>query len=391
MKGLLAVKKSGFLILSAVVLLSPVAKGFPEMVRYGVASCGSCHISPNGGGIVSPYGRELSSEFLRMSGGGGESSSNGITPNEETDTLGDFDFLHGAVGLPDWLNIGGDFRAISTSYRAPDVNYQKNKLTQADVEMALTFDRLDIVATGGRLEKSTEAGVEFISRRHYVALKPSEDILFRAGRFFPAYGIGTPEQDIGIKRDLGWGPEQETYNLEMSYFQDRYELIVAGIFGRPDKPDLRREEGFSTKAIFHVQDTYSIGLNLYQGKNQSTERRVFGAYGLLGFTSQLVLLTEVDFQELHAIGKITPVQKGRVIYNKLSYEVSQGLNLIASGEQSHLDLTRPSMLQNTIGVGIQAFPIPHLEFQLQYQKIRDPMISEDTLIDHAWLQAHYYL
>jgi hypothetical protein len=386
------VKKILYLVLCGTVLISPAAHGYPEMIRYGLVSCASCHFSPSGGGLVSSYGREQSSEFLRMFGG----VKSGATDGQDVGSVDqgsaqDFDFLHGTVELPDWLTVGGDIRAVKSTVRSADVNHQSSKLTEADVELALTFSRLDLVASGGRIEKPETGHGEFISRRHYVILNPSEDILFRAGRFFPAFGIGTPEQDIGIKRDLGWGSERETYNLEVVYFHESYEITADAIFGRPDQPNLHREEGFSTKAVIHILETHAIGLNMYQGKNDTTERRLYGIYGLLGLTSQLAFLTEIDFQQLHAFGKVSPLQNGRVIYNKLSYEVTRGLNLTATGEQSFIDVTRPSLLQNTFGAGIQAFPIPHLEIQLQYQKIRDRLVSEKGLIDHAWLQVHYYL
>ena len=41
-----------------------VAQAFPEMIRLGYVNCTSCHVSPNGGGLLTDYGRSISSEAL---------------------------------------------------------------------------------------------------------------------------------------------------------------------------------------------------------------------------------------------------------------------------------------------------------------------------------------
>ena len=41
---------------------------FPEMVRHNYSNCSSCHVSPSGGGVLTQYGRELSSAILSIWG-----------------------------------------------------------------------------------------------------------------------------------------------------------------------------------------------------------------------------------------------------------------------------------------------------------------------------------
>ncbi len=396
MKKLLAGKvRFLFSALGIVVLSSPVY-AYPELIRHGLNSCSSCHFSPSGDGIVSAYGRDLASEYLRMGGGaadtgGDQVRADGDDSGEAVDQLSDFDFLHGAVRLPEWLNIGGDVRTVASSLQGPDINREQMSVDQAEVEVALMFNRIDLIAAGGRREDEADTKVEFASQRHYAVIKPSEDILFRIGRFFPAYGLGIAERGSVIKRDLGWGDDQESYNLEASYFRDRFELMVDGIFGRPDKPDLKREEGFSVKGILHATATHSLGLNAYQGIGENTERTLYGIYALLGFTPKLALLVEVDLQDVKGIDSVLSDRHGRALYSKISYEILQGVNLHAIGQQSFMDADSPSSLQNIVAIGLQMFPWPHLELKAQYERTRNPRISEDRLIDYASLEAHYYL
>src|SRR5271170_3463367 len=79
------------------------AFGFAEMVRHGYTQCTACHVSPAGGGILTAYGRELSSDLL----------STWSRPNEGQ-------FLHSAVGAhlaEKGFLFGGDIRAVQTRFQ----------------------------------------------------------------------------------------------------------------------------------------------------------------------------------------------------------------------------------------------------------------------------------
>ena len=57
----------------------------------GATRCNQCHFAPAGGGPINSYGRDAVGEQLSTFGGNGA-------------------FAHGAVHLPTWLALGGDFR-----------------------------------------------------------------------------------------------------------------------------------------------------------------------------------------------------------------------------------------------------------------------------------------
>jgi hypothetical protein len=366
------------------------AHAFPEMIRAGISSCYTCHHSPSGGGIVTPYGRELSSAFLRMGGETPEAIDEEKVA-EGSDQLGDFDFLNGIVALPEWLNIGGDLRGRASFLKATDVNKKNFALTNADLEFAVDINRIEVVATAGRTERVDVPGVEFISRRHYVAMKPSDDMYFRAGRFFPTFGLGIADRDSAIKRDLGWGPGEETYNAEFVYMQDSYEVFIDGIFGRPDEPDLDREMGFSAKAAFDALDDTSIGINLYQGRTEEETRQVFGVNALVGIASRATILAEADFVDLHFMDTLADPVVGRAFYAKFSYELMAGVSLDLRAEQSHQNLKIAETKSDTFGLGLQAFPVAHVELNAELKMLRDPRIDSDKAALGGYFEVHYYL
>jgi hypothetical protein len=57
---------------SLLLLVSGRAMGFPDLIRHGYTNCIACHVSPNGGGVLTKYGRSLSKELLSTWGREGE-------------------------------------------------------------------------------------------------------------------------------------------------------------------------------------------------------------------------------------------------------------------------------------------------------------------------------
>lgn len=127
-----------FLLLLFLVVSAKQSFGYPEMNRHGYANCTACHVGPNGGGILTPYGRQLSQELLSTWGKEDESK-----------------FLYGIFRLPDWLNLGGDFRAVQTYLNSPKIEQGKFIFMQADLEAAASHKRWHLVATLGRQEPTT--------------------------------------------------------------------------------------------------------------------------------------------------------------------------------------------------------------------------------------------
>src|SRR5690349_16801540 len=92
------------LLVFVLIVFSKAALAFPEMIRNGYVNCAACHYSPSGGGILTPYGRQLSREILSNSGKQGEEA-----------------FLYGLAKSPQWLALGGDIRLLESYRNTPTV------------------------------------------------------------------------------------------------------------------------------------------------------------------------------------------------------------------------------------------------------------------------------
>jgi len=365
-----SMKKFVFLLFLAAVAPTRIL-AFPEMVRHGYPACATCHSSPDGGGVLTEYGRVLSEELLSTWAKEGEGK-----------------FLYGAIGFPEWFSMGGDLRFVGT-YRktsataaATDFMYM-----QGDLEAAARFEKFEAVAALGYRD-ATPSGFpdSLITRRHYVTYRPNEKTSIRGGKFMAAYGIHTPDHVLEIKRGLGWDYETETYNVEGYYLGDGYEVFATGILGRPDLSVPDFEKGAALRGALLLDKSYKLGVSYFFGTNSAQSRHVTGPFAILGITPRLVLMLEADLQLLSVSGTKST---GLYSYARLSYEVVRGLHPFLTHEVGLDDLSATGTRSRyTYGVGVQWFPRPHFDFQLIYQLRK---IQPGGDVNFGWLMVHTYL
>lgn len=346
------------------------------MVRYGYINCITCHVSPHGGGVLKEYGREISREVL---------STWGQENTEESK------FAYGLVKPPDWLNVMGTYRGVEAYQNTPYISQAKYIYMQGDIEASATYKKFTLDASLGYEDKTldTTALDHLISRTHYIMYQPTDEYEIRFGRFFPNFGINTPDHVIPTKADLGWDEGQETYNLELGLINDKWNVFVTGIFGRPDHASYNREMGFMMNPSYAVGDTYKVGLSYEYGTASAYTRNVGGPWGILGFTKHFFLLTEWDLQQ-QTLSANSTSQIGGVDYNRLDYEFVQGFHVYLTQDYSQLDFSSFSSTHNSYGIGVQFFPRSHFEFNASYQKLRQLYVG-NTYTDFAWLMINIYI
>jgi hypothetical protein len=352
----------------ALALASVNAFGYPEMIRHGYVNCTSCHVSPNGGGILNAYGRVQAEEVLSTWSREGEGG-----------------LLHGAV--PSQLgpvSFGGQFRALQLwqqSYGAAGAASGRFILMQADVEASAKFGQFEFVATGGVQDVK---GIKPLSRRHYAIFRPTEDSpwMIRAGRFVPAFGINVADHAIATKAGIGLGQGIESYNVEGSWLGEKFDVFLTANFGRPGED---REKGFAARAGYNLGERSKVGVSYSLGTNTLGTRQLFGPYAMVGFTEHFFLLAELDFQNLSRASGTT---FGPASYARLNYEFFKGVHLYLTGEYAQTNSASPTHYAG--GLGAQFFPRPHFELRAEYTRRLDDYTAE-LAADYAWLMMHYYL
>lgn len=361
--------KREVLFLTMGLLFSQTVLAFPEMVRHGYVNCTSCHVSPSGGGLLTEYGRELSREVLSTWGTEGESK-----------------FLHGLYQTPEWLNLGGDIRAVQSYVDNQTVQEARLIFMQSDLEAAVKVKSVTTVASYGW----DDIKKKYFSRRHYVLVPMSQEVTLRAGKFITNYGLNIPDHIMFVRRLLGWDQGSETYNVELNWIGENANASVTGVLGRPDDTKLNKEYGFAANIGLNLSDKSKIGTSFYQGSNQNQKRQLTGVYGLIGFTESLFWLSELDFQQTETLQTATDPVQSLVDYQKLGYEFHKGVVGFLIQQWTKTRLKEDNSAQDSYGLGMQLFPRPHFEFQLVWLKQRN-FATNPAFYDYAWIMGHYYL
>ncbi len=351
-----------------------VAAAFPDMIRHGYAACVSCHVSPAGGGVLTDYGRELSRELLATWGSEEENKS-----------------LYGLVTLPESVKLGGDFRAIQTYRDTPTVREGKFFLMQADIEGAYVSENLAVVGSVGWDPGSpdTSEDDQWTSHKHYVMAQLGYGLSLRAGRFSRNYGLMIPDHSAQIRRGLGWDQGTETYNAELNLIEEKYNLSVTAVGGRPDDKSVASETGFVANGVYFFNNSYKIGASYFLGKTtEDVGREIYGPYWAFGFTEHLYWIGEFDL--VRTAPESGGITEGWLNYNRVGYELVKGLDVYAVQQARKSDRNQEKLDAEAYGLGLQWSPRPHWIFTGQWQKQSAPARSS-SVSDSAYFIFQYYI
>jgi hypothetical protein len=377
------------LISSALVTQSAFA--FPELIRAGYTNCISCHVSPNGGAVLSQYGRQSSATVLSTWGSEKES-----TP------------FYGWFKQPDWIDTEAFIKGVQTATNNSALSNGYFWYMEADLEAAARFGKdekwtADVavgispdVLNGLKVPGSSP----FISHRHYLMYRLDDMTTVRAGKFIPDYGVYFQDHTIPTRQGLGFDEGMETYNLEYSYQGDQFSGSVTADLGRIDNPSLNLDKGVAATGAVAVSDSAKVGLSGFFGTHNSIKRELAGPYALLGFTKHFYFLGEGDLQFTEPSGS-SATTKGIATYERLGYEVFQGFNVYVLEQTYVYDFGgnfEPATINPMYGIisnrltgvgpGIYWYPRPHFYFQLEVQQQFSPAFpSAETF---AFLVGSFY-
>lgn len=362
-------------------LFQSSAFAFPEMIRYGYVNCGACHISQTGGGVLYDYGREISREKLALFKSSDEKSKEHL-------------FAYGALSetpLQKMIQVGGDIRSVYSYQNNAKARTGQTIFMQGDAEIAATVKKLTVVGTLGVEQPILGQNLEFISRRHFIHYAITDEIGIRAGKFFSAYGIKTPDH-ITLTRDrLALGDNFESYNLELSFINAEWSAFLTGNFGRFDDKHFKQDRGTSAQLSYAPTERLKVGTNVWYGERLTQFRTLVGVFGLWGMTNELSFQSEIDAQLLHSkVPGALPVQNGAVSTQKISYELKEGLWVYGLQEFGKFNFKSESSQNEVYGIGVQIFPRTHFEFNVSYEKARNAGPNSD-FGDIAYFMSHFYL
>lgn len=357
--------------------LSHWAWAFPENVRHGYFSCTACHVSPSGGGVLTPYGRSLAAEL--MSTWGSTKTSGFLFSDNENENMN-----------PSWLRANIFLRAVQTYRNSSTMEKAQFIPMEEDAEGGYDSEKFAIIAAFGLRAKDSSSIYhpnEFFSRRFYFLYRFDDHWNARVGKFMFAFGLNGPDHITATRRGLGWNQGMESYNLEVSYLGEKTATILTAISNAPEEKNILKESGFSATENFLLGEHSKLGLNFYSGEQSSSKRFVYGPSWILSFTKNLYLYSEA-FAQSQKNKDVGNIQNGYATFQRLNYELIKGLTPFIQFDRSYLDdSTRESQL-DSYGGGFRWLPYPHFEITSFVGKEKS---YGQTASDFAWLMLNAYL
>jgi hypothetical protein len=359
------------LFLSTLFLCSSSAFAFPEMIRHGYNNCLTCHLSPAGGGALTGYGRELSKEALSQTSG-------------ETEH-----YLFGKFEPSETYTVGGDIRVL---YRyANTAAAESGTWIPMQFEIAAFWTGVKNWIYGAAIgpERISSTETRFSSRIHYVGYQSSDELRFRVGKFPLTYGLMIPEHFTSIRKNIGFDQGKEAYNIEISYISEYWNHFLSYGFGRLDRFDANPDVGPSLVSAYNFNEKMKFGISFFAPETITQRRTLLGPFLLWSFAENWFFLGEADYQSrtVKAGGAVT---NGNFLYMKIGKEMHKGVVPFAEYELSFTDVNDALSKSQVYGIGLQYFPRPHWQLDLNVQKRADsPAVGVWT--DYAYLLLHYYL
>ncbi|MEO8129027.1 MAG: hypothetical protein ABJF23_16875 [Bryobacteraceae bacterium] len=266
------------------------AWALPTMIRLGYPNCVSCHITPQGGGLLNSYGRGIDKAQSLL---GGE-----YVPLDS-----------------DWfkmLNWNGritqDFRSIiqqqdtSTTGRAGTQLFRSRVMYRNATELGKGF-RFTATLTGEN-QGVTRPNVPYDSPARQSQLFVNTALLsyrakaleVSAGRDQLPTGLNIPDLGAFIKSRNHLGYYDAPTQLKATWWGGRYYVSSYAFGPGGNEAAGHHESGGGVLAEFDLRGNRRtvVGMNLLRGTATSEDRTQFGPYARLGF-GKWGILAEHDF------------------------------------------------------------------------------------------------
>ncbi len=376
-----------FVKLAALTCLLIAQRGysFPEFSRHGYVSCTACHVSTNGGGILTEYGRNLSRELISTWGAPREMEvGHGLLPKEWADKL-----EHSK------LRLGGSMRSIQTHRETPRFRRGDFFLMQFNTELAWNDENWAVAMSIGELEDPRQSKIATMnSSRYYGLLRIGDSINVRLGRFAPTYGLHLVDHTLLVRQSLGFGPDSERNTAELSWIGESHQFFLSTAVTDQSLPASESEK-IGTARYEYVLPGYSrFGSSFWLGEGGASEsdslnrRQVGSLHGILAISKEWYFTGEYDRQtrfEIKANGTGTNISDSS--YARLYYEPARGVATFLQHQYEYRDSPSSGSSSQKYGLGFQLFPRPHFECLGIWNRVE----QASTWSDEAYLLFHYYL
>jgi hypothetical protein len=373
----------GRILLIYCLLTAVPTLAVPEAARYGQESCTSCHVSPGGSGALTNYGRMFAAEKL----------STWYRPTEEY-------FLNGLVTPGETWLAGGDLRWVYYNQQVGDRRQEKFWRMQSDFELILHLGDLWIQGAVGTMPAGPyDQGPKYskLFNRGYSARYDilNQHILLRGGVFMPKFGLMTADHTIYTRISSGLMPDDEQYQLELTFQDDGIDLTLAYLFDNavPNK-DKQPKKGFSLGIgkMVGSRNRVSFGAMSTEKSINTGNIKTLGLVlsSVLTFTSKLFSMFEISRTNQKLSTETQNIASDSIAtYFTINYETMRGLLPFLRYETWNPEVNSKGQQIQRYGGGLNWYPRPHFQTEARSMITMYESRSGDQNVSSEII-LHYY-
>jgi hypothetical protein len=351
----------------------------PIFLSRQYARCTTCHYSPTGGGLLTPYGRSLSGQELSTTASKEPAQQQG--PGKEES------FLWGALGHSlGPVSVGIDMRPAYLDLSSESFRQHTTMFMTADLLAACRIGGWTIYGEVGR-QPLTPSKID--SYEYWVGHDSEKGFGFRVGRFLPAYGVRLADHTALTRIGLGLDAYDQVYGVELSRTWEHHLLQVSLGPGRADS--VIHDDGrqsFTATGRFQMDlntRTVLVASALFRDKAREVPQNGAGglAFGIAPM-SHLSIWTEADAEFQQG----TAGAPAYTLLNETGFEVYRGIWLKVS-PQLRTDFGDTS--GGTFRMVFEANMLPRTHWNVDVSYYRDKNRVSDLVSKTFLAQLHLYL
>lgn len=304
------------------------AHALPTMVRLGYNDCASCHLSPQGGGLLNPYGRGIDKAQSLL---GGDYQ---LPPQELTAPGSTRGITHDLRTVLQWQDSWAAGAAAASFFR-PRIMYRNATGLGHGLRVSatVTLDGERAPRPSRLYEPASEPTAAFVNTA-LVQWRAAKGLELAAGRDQLPSGVNVPDLAPFVRSRNRLGYYDAPTQLKAHWWGRRHAFVPYAFAPGGNEADGEREFGGGFLYEFDVlgKQRTVVGVGLLHGAAGSGRRDVATGYVRLGF-GRWGLLAEYDLTDRTREGPTPVAFRQQASYAQLFWAMREWLVASVIGER----------------------------------------------------------